>query len=45
VASYLEKDKKLQLTHQDKEGEEKILEWITTHSATMALCKFIQENT
>lgn len=42
---YHVKDKKLQLTYQDKEGEEKILEWFTSNAATLALDTFIQENT
>ena len=42
---YHVKDKKLQLTYQDKEGEEKTLEWFNSNSATLALDTFIQENT
>jgi serine/threonine protein kinase len=44
-STYLVKDKKLQLTYQDQEGEEKILEWINSNAATLALDTFIQENT
>lgn len=45
-SSYLEKDKKLQLTHKDKEGNEKILGWhISSNLVALALDKFIQENT
>jgi serine/threonine protein kinase len=42
---YHVKDKKLQLTYQDKEGEEKTLEWFTSNPAALALDTFIQENT
>ncbi len=42
---YHVKDKKLQLTYQDKEGEEKTLEWFNSNPATLALDTFIQENT
>ena len=44
-STYLEKDKKLQLTYQDKEGEEKTLEWFTSNAATVTLDTFIRENT
>jgi len=44
-STYLVKDKKLQLTYQDKEGEEKTLEWFNSNAATLALDTFIQENT
>jgi hypothetical protein len=44
-SSYNVKDKKLQLTYQDQEGEEKTLEWFTSNPAALALDTFIQENT
>ncbi|MFM2249457.1 MAG: hypothetical protein RLZZ358_384 [Bacteroidota bacterium] len=43
-SNYLIKDNKLQLSYQDKYGNEKTLDWINSKDAPILLNKFIQEN-